>query len=138
QHRRSKTHQLRSALEQSYPPQFPLKMRAGQQNAEFTKLWPIIPGTGGTVELNQMSSAIHDTDPMDHDDDASDALPARMPPAKVDLPRIERAVREILLAVGEDPDREGLRKTPNRVARTFAELFAGLQVDPRLYLRTVF
>lgn len=56
----------------------------------------------------------------------------------VDLPRIERAVREILLAVGEDPDREGLRKTPNRVARSYAELTAGLQVDPRDYLETVF
>ena len=56
----------------------------------------------------------------------------------VDLPRIERAVREILIAIGEDPDREGLRKTPNRVARSYAELMAGLRIDPRVYLRTVF
>jgi GTP cyclohydrolase I len=56
----------------------------------------------------------------------------------VDLPRIERAVREILLAVGEDPDREGLRKTPSRVARSYGELMAGLQIDPRKYLSTVF
>jgi GTP cyclohydrolase I len=61
-----------------------------------------------------------------------------MPPAKVDVPRIERAVREILLAVGEDPDREGLKKTPNRVARSYAELFAGLQAEPRKHLKTVF
>lgn len=47
----------------------------------------------------------------------------------VDLPRIERAVREILLAVGEDPDREGLQETPARVARMYAEVFWGLQRD---------
>ena len=64
-------------------------------------------------------------------DDPSDPRPADMPPAKVDMPRIERAVREILLAVGENPDREGLLKTPNRVARSYAELFAGLRTDPR-------
>ncbi|MEV0267568.1 MAG: GTP cyclohydrolase I FolE [Hamadaea sp.] len=56
----------------------------------------------------------------------------------VDLERIERAVREILIAVGEDPDRDGLVKTPERVARAYAELFAGLRVDPRRVLRTTF
>lgn len=66
--------------------------------------------------------------------------PAAQPPkdAGVDLPRIERAVREILIAIGEDPDRDGLRRTPNRVARSYAELMAGLRIDPRAYLRTVF
>jgi len=56
----------------------------------------------------------------------------------IDLPRIEHAVREILLAVGEDPNREGLCKTPHRVARSYAELMAGLNEDPRRHLRTVF
>jgi GTP cyclohydrolase I len=56
----------------------------------------------------------------------------------VDLPRIERAVREILAAVGEDPNREGLQETPARVARMYAELFAGLREDPRKYLQKVF
>jgi len=56
----------------------------------------------------------------------------------VDGARIERAVREILLAVGEDPDREGLEQTPARVARMYAELFAGLGQDPRVHLRTAF
>jgi GTP cyclohydrolase I len=56
----------------------------------------------------------------------------------VDQPRIERAVREILAAVGEDPDREGLKGTPNRVARMYAELFSGLHEDPRVYLRKSF
>ena len=48
----------------------------------------------------------------------------------VDLRRIEDAVREILIAIGEDPDRDGLRRTPTRVAQAYAELFAGLRVDP--------
>jgi GTP cyclohydrolase I len=58
--------------------------------------------------------------------------------SKVDLPRIERAVREILAAVGEDPDREGLRETPGRVARMYAELFSGLHEDARVHLRKFF
>ena len=56
----------------------------------------------------------------------------------VDLPRIERAVREILIALGEDPDRDGLKRTPARVARAYAELFAGLRVDPSQVLTTTF
>jgi len=56
----------------------------------------------------------------------------------VDYPRIERAVREILLAVGEDPDREGLRETPARVARMYGEMFGGLHEDPRVHLRKFF
>ena len=58
--------------------------------------------------------------------------------ADVDRPRIEAAVREILLAVGEDPDREGLQETPARVARMYAEVFAGLRHDPRQLLRKTF
>lgn len=57
---------------------------------------------------------------------------------QVDKPRIERAVREILAAVGEDPDREGLCETPARVARMYAELFSGLHDDPRIHLRKFF
>jgi GTP cyclohydrolase I len=56
----------------------------------------------------------------------------------VDIPRIEKAVREILIAVGEDPDREGLIKTPNRVARSYVELMCGLKEDPSRHLKTVF
>jgi len=56
----------------------------------------------------------------------------------VDHARIEAAVREILLAVGEDPEREGLRDTPARVARMYAEVFSGLQRDPRELLRKTF
>jgi GTP cyclohydrolase I len=56
----------------------------------------------------------------------------------VDQARIRAAVREILLAVGEDPDREGLLETPDRVARMYAELFAGLRQDPRELLAKTF
>ncbi len=58
--------------------------------------------------------------------------------APVDQARIERAVREILAAVGDDPDREGLKETPARVARMYAELFSGLHIDPRIYLEKFF
>ena len=55
-----------------------------------------------------------------------------------DLPRIERAVTEILLAVGEDPERDGLRETPARVARAIDEQFSGLRMEPADVLTTVF
>lgn len=55
-----------------------------------------------------------------------------------DTPRAEAAVRELLLAVGEDPDREGLQDTPARVARTYAELFAGLRMEASEVLTTTF
>ncbi len=70
----------------------------------------------------------------DEDDEPATAKPA----GPVDHARIERAVREILLAVGEDPDREGLRETPARVARMYAEVFAGLHLDPRTHLQKTF
>jgi GTP cyclohydrolase IA len=56
----------------------------------------------------------------------------------IDTGRIERAVREILLAVGEDPDRDGLAETPARVARAYAEQFSGLAQRPEDVLATVF
>jgi GTP cyclohydrolase I len=64
--------------------------------------------------------------------------PLTGPPPGFDAERAEAAVRELLLAVGEDPDREGLRDTPARVARAFAETFAGLHQDPRDVLSTTF
>jgi GTP cyclohydrolase I len=59
-------------------------------------------------------------------------------PPEVDQPRIERAVREILLAIGEDPERDGLADTPARVARAYAEQFAGLRQRPEDVLTKVF
>ena len=54
--------------------------------------------------------------------------------AEVDIARIESAVRELLIAIGEDPDREGLLETPNRIARACSEIFAGLYEDPSAHL----
>jgi GTP cyclohydrolase I len=56
----------------------------------------------------------------------------------VDLPRAEAAVRELLIALGEDPDRDGLRETPTRVARSYAEIFAGLTQRAEEVLTTTF
>lgn len=53
---------------------------------------------------------------------------------KIDKPRIEAAFREILLAIGEDIEREGLKDTPSRVARMYEEIFGGLHVDPSEHL----
>src|SRR2546421_3787006 len=69
-------------------------------------------------------------------EDPSDGKPIQN--GNIDLPRIERAVREILFSIGENPDREGLVRTPNRVARAYAELMVGLSEDPRAHLKTVF
>ena len=59
-------------------------------------------------------------------------------PEGVDFARAEAAVRELLFAVGEDPDREGLKRTPARVARAYSEIFAGLFADPDTVLETTF
>ena len=56
----------------------------------------------------------------------------------VDSERISKAVTEILLAVGEDTEREGLKRTPERVAKMYAELLAGMNEDPKIHLRSVF
>lgn len=56
----------------------------------------------------------------------------------IDTERIRKAAKEILLAVGEDTEREGLKKTPERVARTYAELLGGMREDPKKHIRSVF
>ncbi len=66
---------------------------------------------------------------------AIQALPTRPSP---DLKRIEKAVREILEAIGEDPDRDGLVRTPQRVAEMYAEIFSGLHQDAALELDVMF
>jgi GTP cyclohydrolase I len=59
-------------------------------------------------------------------------------PAPIDTKRVERAVRELLLAIGEDPDRDGLSETPARVARSYSEIFAGMGQKPEDVLTTTF
>ena len=56
----------------------------------------------------------------------------------IDTERIRKAVKEILLAVGEDTKREGLKKTPERVARMYAELLGGMHEDPKKHLSSLF
>jgi GTP cyclohydrolase IA len=63
------------------------------------------------------------------------AEPSKEP---VDKPRIEAAVREILAAIGEDPDRDGLRETPARMARMYEEIFCGLREMPDHHLKVTF
>ena len=58
--------------------------------------------------------------------------------ANVDIQKIEQAVKDILAAVGEDPQREGLKDTPSRVARMYVELLAGMHQDPKKHLTSVF
>ena len=58
--------------------------------------------------------------------------------SEIDQERIAAAVREILFAIGEDPDRDGLLDTPNRVARMYAEICAGLHQEPSEHLATMF
>jgi GTP cyclohydrolase I len=71
-------------------------------------------------------------------DDATASEPLAGFTCAVDQARIQEAVKEILRAIGEDPNREGLRDTPLRVARMYAELFGGLHVDPRQHLKKFF
>jgi GTP cyclohydrolase I len=69
------------------------------------------------------------------DDNVAEGVPIESP---IDLARIEKAVTEILLAVGEDPSRDGLLNTPGRVARMYAEIFSGLHENPCAHLTTIF
>jgi GTP cyclohydrolase I len=59
-------------------------------------------------------------------------------PASIDQERVERAIRELLLAIGEDPDRDGLKATPARVARSYNEIFSGMRQKPGDVLTTTF
>ena len=65
-------------------------------------------------------------------------MPVKKKTKKVDTERIEKAVREILLAVGEDIEREGLKRTPERISRMYIELLSGMREKPELHLRRVF
>jgi GTP cyclohydrolase I len=71
-------------------------------------------------------------------DGALDGLDGHHTVPAVDTGRIEKAIREILFAIGEDPDRDGLQQTPARVARAYIEMFAGLRQDPATVLSTTF
>jgi GTP cyclohydrolase I len=79
---------------------------------------------------------VTDTSPLQPVPDAApDGGPGSSP---IDTERIERAVREILEAIGEDPDRDGLVRTPARIAHMYEEVFAGLHEDPSHHLTVTF
>lgn len=86
--------------------------------------------TGSTGNGSSVTNSLHDLDAIDLDSHP-------LSPA-VDLPRIERAVAEILAAIGEDTERDGLRNTPARVARMYAEICSGLHADPAEHLKVTF
>ncbi|AMV30283.1 GTP cyclohydrolase 1 [Gemmata sp. SH-PL17] len=83
-----------------------------------------------------MSKTTHSAVPCEADE--APRPPNHMPALTVDHERLRHAVREILIAVGENPDREGLLETPDRVARMYAEIFSGLRTDPAIYLQKTF
>ncbi len=85
-------------------------------------------------DTNESDACISSASGTDQSDSSADPSPKH----KVDLPRIENAVREILDAVGEDTNRNGLKDTPGRVARMYAEMFSGLHLDPSRHLERVF
>jgi len=91
-----------------------------------------------TSENNASTAVDHGAMAGERDESTTEVASKGRASDKVDLPRIERAVREILCAVGEDPDREGLLETPARVARMYAEMFSGLHADPRTHLQKFF
>ena len=68
----------------------------------------------------------------------ADALAERRAPAAFDHARLAAAVRELLCAIGEDPDRDGLQRTPDRVAEMYAEIVGGLHDDPARHLEVMF
>jgi len=96
-----------------------------------------VPDTSAVTPSRDVDSTPDVASPINRAlDPRSDVDPDDRPP--FDGPRIERAIREILEAIGEDPDREGLRETPARVARAYAEIFAGLRERASEVLSTTF
>lgn len=95
------------------------------------------------MSLHPSTLALHEllagaTAPVHHSEQTPANGSEARPGGPVDLERIQNAVREILAAVGENPEREGLLETPARVARMYAEVFAGLHLDPAVHLQKTF
>jgi GTP cyclohydrolase I len=79
---------------------------------------------------------VSDPSPLQSVPDAAPVEGAQLSP--IDTARIERAVREILVAIGEDPDRDGLLRTPTRIAHMYEEIFSGIHEDPSHHLTVTF
>jgi GTP cyclohydrolase IA len=106
----------------------------------FNWTWDRPPGLSASTQhtlhgmpIVKRTQAVNDIACNDWCDDGESTVKST-----VDMDRIRKAVREILAAVGENPDREGLLETPDRMARMYAELFSGLHADPREHLRKTF
>ena len=91
-----------------------------------------------TLALTNRHNGSHRQDQSDSARSLQPSIAPAAPNKEVDLSAIEAAVRTILKAVGEDPDRAGLLETPRRVAKMYAEMFSGLKVDPARHLRVTF
>ena len=97
------------------------------------------PGApGGALEPAAYPDGSPTTSGAVTDEARDDEVAAAPLVGEIDHARVEAAVREILIAVGEDPDRDGLLDTPARVARSYAEIFGGLRQEPRDVLGTTF
>jgi GTP cyclohydrolase I len=97
---------------------------------------PMIASHSALLGTNGHSCADHACDCLDHESSAQSV--AHRGTGRVDQARLARAVREMLIAVGEDPDRDGLLDTPKRVAKAYAELFRGLSEDAGTHLARTF
>ena len=91
-----------------------------------------------TLTLTNRHNGSHRHEQSDSARSLQPSIAPSAPNKEVDLNAIEAAVRTILKAVGEDPDRAGLLETPRRVAKMYAEMFSGLKVDPARHLRVTF
>jgi GTP cyclohydrolase I len=96
---------------------------------------PVVPFFNGLLATLTRNDSMNDTSRPRRPRSETNSKPLAAP---VDQERIRAAVREILLAVGENPDREGLKETPDRVARMYAEIFSGMRKDPREPLKKTF
>ena len=115
--------------------------------AESNDPAPAVPTLDGCLRMHTNSALQHvnclgnggiDASSVCPGDDLDESDADSAPSSPIDLDRIRRAIREILIAVGEDPAREGLRETPDRVARMYAEVFQGLNQDPKVHLKKLF
>ncbi len=112
----------------------PMNHSAVDASAESEVSVPVAKSSRASKNVHSKSST---SNSVDHDQPVENQRPVESQ-RPVDHQRIENAVREILIAVGEDPDREGLLETPARVARMYAEVFSGLHTDPSIHLKRVF
>ncbi|HLY30068.1 MAG TPA: GTP cyclohydrolase I FolE [Ktedonobacterales bacterium] len=112
-----------------------LPQKTGDDDEPVT---PEEPGDNGSRETSLALIRSEQTAPVERLEDAAELAQADIAQDGIDIPRLQRAVREIIAAIGEDPTREGLLGTPRRIAQMYAEVFAGLRQDPADVLQVSF